>query len=1326
MSTEHIDNLPTQTRSRHCQSDWLGLFFIAIVIGGCTGDGCSCAAPIPGGFPPEKRTQNAVQVRLSETGIDVLTQNPNALVTNFLGDDGLIFQVPPTCGADDNPLICCDDSGNPLPTCGPVDIDIEAQDGDLPRVEVAPRTGQNRVDVTLRARVKTVVDLPIVYDIGLFDVECDVSIDTTASGDDSLRVEVPVDLVQDPVAGTTRLEIGTVSIEDFDNGDLSLSGGIDCNIADLLVFAFKGTLLNLVESIVQDTLTEFTCKSCESGDVAECGPFADSCTNAVCMRGEQCLQEIGVSARLAAGTLLGEFSPGTSGALDVYDVLGGYTKTDDRGISLGVLGGALPGGDTSRRCGPSASAPVEITIPETAAFQGNTRPDDGQPFDIAFGIHEHHLAEIVWSAYQSGFLCLNIGTATLDLINSDTMSLLMPSLLSLLHGESAQMVLGIRPQRPPVIKLGRGTFLQDGTGGEIIDEPLFDIDMSDLDVDFYAMVDDQFIRVMTLRADVRLPMNLQSSGDGELTPVLGDLDDAFTNLRVMNADALQETSDFLIDRFPVILDVALPLVANALGPIALPEVAGLRVRVPPGGVTSVDDNRFLAVFAEMIHAPVNTRHAAVTEPRTAETAAQIASVNIPDQTAFDVLDANRHPRIELVFGGTSSRGHSDESLEWSFRINGGTWSLPTRARRVTLSRPSLWLQGRHLIEVRARDAGDPSTTDSTPVTLRPIIDITPPHVVLATPALSARGLGAAGRELGLAWVMASDNVSKGKLRARYRLGQNAWQPIDVPGLIPRALGVEDIDALTVEVEDEVGNRTVARATLDTPPIVDSAPRARGCSVADAPSRASFIGILAICLASLMRRRLKWLTTLFVALGLASAGCGGKDRCDVSDGQVEPGPTGRYSAIAAHGSRVVISAYDEELGDLVLIDVEPTDSNLGRLGEPLGVRQVVDGVPDNLEPSFATCSYRGGVVGDGPDVGTWTSVALADDDGRPKVRIAYHDNDSGQLRFAVEGSSATDWQTHVADAGDGGIAGPYASLALSDDGIPAIAYMVIGIPGADGVRMSELRYARASSRVPRQTSDWSIETIDSVPVSCAGLCTPDQRCTTLDGVERCVAPTTDCAVDCGDDVCVADACFSAIADPITWDIPNGTGLFANLAFLPDGRPVVAFYDRSRTDLMLRIGGDEWTEVPLDSGFNTDTGMWVDMQIDAGGVVHVAYQDAIHDRLLYTTWSDGVTGPIEVIDNGLRANDRPHPVGASASLFVDPLGRISVAYQDGQTLDLISATRDASSWTRNDILTGQNLYGFFVQTATFEGAPIISSYAYQRTDDTLAGLVITRAP
>jgi hypothetical protein len=294
-------------------------------------------------------------------------------------------------------------------------------------------------------------------------------------------------------------------------------------------------------------------------------------------------------------------------------------------------------------------------------------------------------------------------------------------------------------------------------------------------------------------------------------------------------------------------------------------------------------------------------------------------------------------------------------------------------------------------------------------------------------------------------------------------------------------------------------------------------------------------------------------------------------------------------------------------------------------------------------------------------------------------------------------------------------GLYSSLAIGADGSPAIAYMAAELDDGSGGKLSQLRYAVAGSEDPGEAGDWTVETLDEAAVTCAGLCGDGKVCAVLEDGEQCAVDSGDCPDACGDgSVCVGGTCVVQVADPPAYDIPAGVGLYASNVLLPDGRPVVVYYDRNQGDLVLQARSGGWERTALDAGADADAGMWADALVDQTGTVHVAYQDAVGDQLLYTSWSDGTAGGIEVVDDGTRSYDtRTHPVGASAALFIGQGGALSIAYQDGATSDLVIARRDGGAWTRDDLLVGPLLDGFDVSASTDEGRSALASYQYDQS-------------
>ena len=1166
-------------------------------------------SPIPGGFPAAKRSANAAQLRLSSSALAKLEADPATLVGSLLGTGSgpVSFNIPGNCGAD--PQICCVNNVV-TPTCGPIDIDLVKQPGDDARLILAPKAGSSELDVTVRMRLKTEAKIPIHETIS-----CDVTIDTSKGSNKDVEIIVPLQFVQDAMAGTTRLDSGTIQINRLETADLTLSGSFGCTIASFGLGFLLDTLKSTLADQIKSALTSQACKACASGDVAECGsPFATACTNNVCMEGSACFQELGLAGRMSGVSLFGGFSPGTTGALDLYEVAGGYATTNNSGVALGLLGGMEPGGAARDRCGPAATEPAAVAVPVSEYFQGNVRPDDNSPFDVAIGVHKSQLAQFAFAGYDGGLFCLTIGHSTVSQLTTDTISLLSRSLGHLNADAAAPMAVGLRPQAAPQITLGKNTFMDDGMGMQKLVEPLLDLSFKAMEIDFFAGVDTQFIRTFTVVADVDLPIGLQVTAAGQLVPVLGDVSHAFTNLTVKNSDAVTETPAALAAAFPSILNLVLPQLSAGLPAVSLPALGPLQLDVT--SITSVPTthggatNDFLAIFANL--APATFVGKAV------KTTAEIAAIDEPADALFAdarTWETAKAPAVTLALGG--DRGN----LEWSIKTDHGLWSAWTPSDHPTVSSRAFWLAGMHTLEVRARERGIPASIDTQPVTLE--VPIGPTS---AQPKQVSKFHGAPGE--------AGCTCSTGSTRDAAPLALVLGILLFPAGLRKRV----------VRGSRRLGNVVIATAIACLP----------GCSCDNAKS------------------------------------CGDTD-CIAGD--LAHGGLGRWTSAAGDDTRVLVATYDMGLGDLIAADVtDPANP----------VLTVVDGVDLSAAPTHEPSSYRHGIEDPGPNVGAFTSIQISNG----AAAIAYQDRDNKALKFAQESAPGV-WTVNTVDMPDRDESvGNYTSLVFDKSGNPAIAYLAIGTDDGMSHRATELRLAHAKSPIPG-AGDWTITKIASGVGTCAGLCDAGTKCAMpASEPQQCLAASTDCTSACTtSQVCHAGTCLDVIADDMLIDVPQGTGLFPTLLSLADGRLAAVYYDRNNRALVIAVesaaGSGAFTETTLDQLTPGDRGMWASAALGSDGTVHVAYQDALGDQLLYTTWSAGTAGTPEVVDDGTRTGDRPHPVGAAARMYIGASGALSIAYQDGLASDVVIATKTGSGWSHAAFASGPLLDGFSIAVAAHGG-------------------------
>jgi MYXO-CTERM domain-containing protein len=1285
-----------------------------LIAGGCAGNGCSCMAPLPNGFPAEKRQANAAQARLSSSGIAFIEANAPTLVEALVGGP-LVFPIPPS-QAGANPEIC---RGLPANEECQVDINVNPQAGDPPRLDLTPKNG-NQLGLLLRARVKTKrintgsgaqvsTKLPFKYDAGIITVDCDLELDTTKSGNPSLSLTADLVFDQDAVTGTTRVSVANTNLADLDNGDISISGGLTCGIADLLKGIFKDQIIGGFKDQIAGTIEEQLCKQCTTN--GDCAPSATCGGDGVCyVNGsspQRCLQELGTSGRMAGADLLATLSPGNTGSLDLYIVAGGYAKANDNGMSLGILGGGIPSDARHDACVPVVAEPSLAPPPESPTIQANTRPD-GQPFMVGIGLTKPFLDHAGWAAFDSGFLCLNVGTRSLDLLNTETFNILV-DLTPYTHGANSPLILALRPQQPPTFTLGAGTFNGDGT----IAEPLIILDMPSLQIDFYVFIDERYSRLFTVQTDLKLPISLDANDMGQIVPVIGDVANAFQNIQVTGADFTQETGAEIAAKFPALLSVAVPFLADAIGPIDLPAVIGLQIKVPKGGITSVDANSVLAIFADLATAAPKPMARVTTE-------AEVLAVRTPATAVFQQrgkLSAGDRPRVELALGG-AAEGGAKPALEWQIKIDGGLWGPWLNDPRFVLTAEQFWLQGRHTVAVRARVAGAPETTDLTPVELPVIIDSIAPDVALSQDGASV--------------IVDADDMVTGAedLVVAWRFEGGAWtRAAGVPATIP--VGAEvDLASLEVQVTDEAGNVGVATGqTAGFHGRVPAGDGGCGCRVGAREGGATrgtlaLLGLMAVLGAGVLRRRklVPFAAAALALAALAATGCGGGAIGDDMMGDddtptvVKPGSLGRYVDIAAGGGRVIVAGYEDMYGDLVLSDVD-TQGTV-KLAP-------IDGVPDGpvvLDPA----GYRGGIKAAGENVGAHTSVAVISG----RAVAVYRHVDDNALVFGGEGSEGAGWSRHVIDPGDGtSVTGLYNSLTVDAAGVPGVAYMVANIPDGMGGFTSQLKWAQAASATPTSTADWTITVIHEAPVPCAGLCGPEDA-------NACVKATNTCAViegtcgGCGDGTaCVGGACVEVLpAPPAVTDLYEGAGLFASAGRMPDGTPVVAFYDRTQGDLLLAAydGVSAWTVTPLDALAATDTGQWCSLAVGGDGTVHVAYQNAVDDTLRYITFSGGMPGVSELVDDGVRA-DRPHPVGAASAVVIDATGGVAIAYQDSFDNDVLVARRDAGGvWTHTPLLMGPTGYGFYTSAVVDAGTIWVATFGYSTEKYPPGEVFVTKMP
>ncbi len=672
------------------------LVMLAVGQVACSSNGCSQLGKTPGGYPPADRQPGAIQLRATDKLFTFLNANGTTIVPALL-PTGSSFNIPPQCSGSTK--ICCT---TPASDCT-LNLDFR-------ELQMTP-TAPDVIKLSTNFALETAMPLPVAVSLGI-TANCFATIDTKLGSRSDLTLTADLRF---EVTGrnTTRILIENPQLVGLEREDLSLNAkGSDalCGLAD--TNQGKDLAIGLITMQFQQQIASAIdgqqCAKCATLD--DCNSFAASCEGGLCKDGTgQCIESLGVEGRLDLGSLLGSVAPNLKAALDIYAVAGGYVEVDS-GASLGLLGGAKAAAHSA--CVPQLTPPSPTAVPTSDTFRSDAAPGAPDSYHLGIGVHRSYLERALFGTFDAGGLCLSIGTITQPLLSANALKVLMPSLGDLLSEDNAPLYLVTRPTAAPQVTLRRGIYEKDpDTGKTTITEPLLDLTLPGFELDFYALVAERYVRIFTVRADVKLGLGLDVDADGKILPVLGDLSSAFTNLVVSNSDLLSEAPADLAAAFPSLLGIAVGQIANALKPIALPALGGLKLR--PLKVTSTDPEttddasprKFLAIFADLEAGSAFTR--------SAQTRARITNVALPAISEFAAgARGATAPTIQVALDA-----HGQPNLEWSFRLDGGFWSPYTSSTFLTIRDARLWLIGDHQLEVRARTIGAPATTDRTALAL---------------------------------------------------------------------------------------------------------------------------------------------------------------------------------------------------------------------------------------------------------------------------------------------------------------------------------------------------------------------------------------------------------------------------------------------------------------------------------------------------------------------------------------------------------------------------------------------------------------------------------
>lgn len=708
--------------------------------GGCGGGGaggCAGFGPIPGGRFTGDRLDTAASARLTADGFTVVNQYSPQLLDMIAPGGNLIVPLPCSIQSallenltigDEGQISCAAES------CGQLDGKCDTKDEPkqiavhITSLALAPK-GPDLVEASLNITLATgkimVSSVSRNSSLCFFSspVKCSVDFDTmrTAPGNNELKVNIKFTI--DPrwdkiiafeipdIAGAKACGASGALPKPacLDPADMTVASEGSCGFCTVANFNLVKTLIvdQLTKSLkdrLEKALKEGNCRSCNWATQCPASAVATStCTYLVdggspdagdCIDDgtAKCVPAIlGAEGRMLLGQTLGGLVPGNSG-IDVSVAAGGSVAANTAGFSVGFVGGA-------KEIDAAACVKPLLHANEPLLPLPDFDLDAPGPYDVGFSLSQQLLSRAFFHAQQSGALCLELGHEQVAQLDSALLGTLLPSLNKLTGKDvSVPLRVVIRPVNPPKATVGEGTLDPMTMKPK---EPLIRFDWDGVEIDLYAKLEERYVRLFTVSADVKLPIGLSLMGCSDLVPIIGDLGGAITNVHAKDSEILAEDLAALEKLVPALLTFAEPTLARGFPAITVPDFGGWKLKLLAakgvGLVAGTKSYNHLGVYAKLI--PYN----------------QICLVASPRLFAAPVT----------VQGATATVKVSAEGAglpQYQTRVNGGFWSDWRAAASdgtLTVRHPRLVLPTEHRVEVRVRDRFHPeAVSDLVGVTVR--------------------------------------------------------------------------------------------------------------------------------------------------------------------------------------------------------------------------------------------------------------------------------------------------------------------------------------------------------------------------------------------------------------------------------------------------------------------------------------------------------------------------------------------------------------------------------------------------------------------------------
>ncbi|MFO0750205.1 MAG: hypothetical protein U1F43_31735 [Myxococcota bacterium] len=1329
-------------RGRPSRATGLAVLAVVASLGfGCDfgigGSGGGCVSISQGDYtmPVKRIIQDALAVRVTQSGLDFLTARIKTLVLTFFHADANGRAVVPLADLG---------LGSIGTSIGPFDASVRdlVVTLDLARLSVRLVQGSSpaRIEITVIDAEVGLVDGTVAGGVdGTFfsgDAACGL-----ANGPDGRVALLSMTLVLELATTSDGLLEVHVLPSQFDLQDIALSLVTDCDRPECLDGLSPG-----------DTGECLECETiCPAVDIG--AQLASTLQDAFDGLFDQLLNLLADDlANLVLDDLLNGKPLAVEGELPLAKMLGPVLAWMKSARPLGVLG--RPAGQAFRVTGFGDAlgldlvmdagldaAPAHPCIGDFGAdrvFVSGPRPTfdglafgpDGGPitYDVGVGVSAAVINEGLWALWKSGTLCIDATTddvVTLTsgklVLTAGTLDLLLPGAADI-AGPDAPIRITVRPhlaenaQVGDVVRLGQS--------------PLLTVRLDDSEIGVEALVGDAWLRLVSFRAGVDLSVGLEATVDQKIAVSIDDV--ALRDLRLPDDEIFHQArldiiAPFVVDlalgvlsERPLTIDLGLSGLGSSLG---LPLVPVVEAIAPAG-----DASDWLAIYLKLEDPPAPEALAAA-----------------PDVTPLDVS-----PGMAMVLAEVAP------DARFELRVGGGPWSrtfVGPGPHLLTSNR--LWLLGTWPLEARSIDAhghgGDPRVVARLTVERPPYaaeragageVDAAPEPDdsgcagagVAASRARSAGWrcssveAGVAARAASAAWRSASGSPRAPTPASRPSAAASATTSVTTASCAARRASASgrrralDGDCCPGAVcfsgwcrptaecgpgrpceglgDVCVGDQCVPTACDVAQPCAEPFACMAGRCLARAPCDGR-CGADEVCDAAADRclaapgcaiscdvgwRIAAWeVAPDALSCGEPACACG----TALAVPQGRPGVDGR---LATAGETPLLVSYEPVYGDLVLsrFDAQGARSDT-----------VLDGAPDDAPAVALANTYRGGILAPGPDRGTHPALATGGVDG--SWDVVYRDEDEKRLRH-LRFDPATGRVVARSDVPIAGDVGRYSCLVRDGASLSGLAF--VSADPSD-TRSQLVRFQGGPE-------GWSVATVletDLPPRAadpCGGACGFGALCVLDGGAEACgdALQLSGCDVACGPhEECVAvggapAACHTRVYPRYAADrLPFGEGLFVSC-----DADVAAWYDADRQALVVaRAPFGAADRQLVDSGPDRDSGRHADIVRLGDGRVVVVHQEAIAGRLRAGIASDVLgSWSFEDVDAGGAWADVAEVDGHAVVVHGEPDGG-----------DIRVAARLGNCWATAPVLVDG---GFAYPTVTAVGAEAwLAALAFAFEDD-----------